>query len=541
MRLMNTALLACSLSLLAACSTSTHRDTDPANTPKRITILHTNDLHGRFWRSDNGEYGLSAQKTIVDAVRNEVAAQGGSVLLLSAGDINTGTPDSDLQHAEPDIKGMRLLSYDAMTIGNHEFDVSPSVLQKQIDWAGFPVLSANIYRKGTNEHAFQPYALFVRQGVKIAVIGLTTEDTWKQSDVTHMEGLEFRDAQQAARDAIAELKKNEHPDVIIVLSHLGYFPNGAHGTSAAGDVELARAMPKGDVSLIVGAHTHTLLCMASENVLATQYVPGSPCVPDRQNGTWIVQAQEWGKYVGRADFVYKDGQFVLERYQLIPVNLNHSVVDANGKPERQYYTQRVEENQQMLALLTPFEERTRASMARQVGTSDRPFERSRAKQSSLGQLITAAYLDAVPADLAITNSGGIRDELATTTLRVGDLYRVLPFRNTLVTVTLTGLELAKYLDTVTAIAPGAGGYAQTRQLTVVPGETGLARYRINGSPLMANRDYVLVTNSFAARGGDGYPPLNEHPKYVDRHVIDVEALIHYVEHHSPLRSSDYSR
>jgi 5'-nucleotidase/UDP-sugar diphosphatase len=97
----------------------------------KITILHTNDHHGHFWRSEYGEYGLSAQKTLVDGIRKEVAAQGGSVLLLSGGDINTGVPESDLQDAEPDFRGMNLIGYDAMAVGNHEFDNPLTVLRQQ--------------------------------------------------------------------------------------------------------------------------------------------------------------------------------------------------------------------------------------------------------------------------------------------------------------------------------------------------------------------------------------------------------------------------
>ena len=93
----------------------------------KITILHTND----FWRNDYGEYGLAAQKTLVDGIRKEVAAEGGSVLLLSGGDINTGVPESDLQDAEPDFRGMNLIGYDAMAVGNHEFDNPLSVLRQQ--------------------------------------------------------------------------------------------------------------------------------------------------------------------------------------------------------------------------------------------------------------------------------------------------------------------------------------------------------------------------------------------------------------------------
>ena len=96
-----------------------------------ITILHTNDHHGHFWQNDHGEYGLGAQKTLVDGIRQEVAAQGGSLLLLSGGDISSGVPESDLQDAEPDFRGMNLVGYDAMAIGNHEFDNPLSVLRQQ--------------------------------------------------------------------------------------------------------------------------------------------------------------------------------------------------------------------------------------------------------------------------------------------------------------------------------------------------------------------------------------------------------------------------
>ncbi len=95
----------------------------------KITVLHTNDHHGHFWRNEYGEYGLAAQKTLVDGIRKEVAAEGGSVLLLSGGDINTGVPESDLQDAEPDFRGMNLVGYDAMAIGNHEFDNPLTVLR----------------------------------------------------------------------------------------------------------------------------------------------------------------------------------------------------------------------------------------------------------------------------------------------------------------------------------------------------------------------------------------------------------------------------
>lgn len=270
-----------------------------------ITILHTNDHHGHFWHNEYGEYGLAAQKTLVDQIRQEVAAKGGSVLLLSGGDINTGVPESDLQDAEPDFRGMNMVGYDAMALGNHEFDNPLSVLRQQEKWATFPLLSANIYQKSTQQRLFKPYALFDKQGIKIAVIGLTTDDTAKLGNPEFFTDIEFRKPSTEVKSVVDQLRSTEKPDVIIAATHMGHYDDGQHGSNAPGDVEMARSLAAGYLDMIVGGHSQDPVCMASENKKQVDYVPGTPCAPDWQNGTWIVQAHEWGKYVGRADFTFK--------------------------------------------------------------------------------------------------------------------------------------------------------------------------------------------------------------------------------------------
>lgn len=231
----------------------------------KITVLHTNDHHGHFWRNEYGEYGLAAQKTLVDGIRKEVAAEGGSVLLLSGGDINTGVPESDLQDAEPDFRGMNLVGYDAMAIGNHEFDNPLAVLRQQEKWAKFPLLSANIYQKSTGERLFKPWALFKRQDLKIAVIGLTTDDTAKIGNPEYFTDIEFRKPADEAKLVIQELQQTEKPDIIIAATHMGHYDNGEHGSNAPGDVEMARSLPAGSLAMIVGGHSQDPVCMAAEN------------------------------------------------------------------------------------------------------------------------------------------------------------------------------------------------------------------------------------------------------------------------------------
>lgn len=301
--------------IIAGCSTT---PTEPQT--EQITILHTNDHHGRFWPNKYGEYGLAARKTLVDSIRTEVEAEGGVVLMLSGGDINTGVPESDLLNAEPDFKGMSLLGYDAMALGNHEFDNPLTVLQKQQQWADFPMLSANIYDANTQQRKFQPYEIFERNGLKIAVVGLTTEDTAKIGNPEYIKGLEFRDPKPEAKKVLEKLEANEQPDITIALTHMGHYQDGNHGGNAPGDVALARYLPEGSLDMIIGGHSQEPVCMEGPNLVKKQFKPGDDCKPDQQNGTWIMQAYEWGKYVGRADYEYKNGELELKSYKLIPIN-----------------------------------------------------------------------------------------------------------------------------------------------------------------------------------------------------------------------------
>ncbi|RYA59255.1 bifunctional UDP-sugar hydrolase/5'-nucleotidase, partial [Enterobacter cloacae complex sp. 2DZ2F16B1] len=179
----------------------------------------------------------------------------------SGGDINTGVPESDLQDAEPDFRGMNLIGYDAMAVGNHEFDNPLSVLRQQEKWAKFPFLSANIYQKSTGERLFKPWALFKRGGLNIAVIGLTTDDTAKIGNPEFFTDIEFRKPAEEAKLVIQELQQNEKPDVILATTHMGHYDNGAHGSNAPGDVEMARSLPAGALAMIVGGHSQDPVCM----------------------------------------------------------------------------------------------------------------------------------------------------------------------------------------------------------------------------------------------------------------------------------------
>lgn len=513
--------------LLAGCASVAPR------APLKLTVLHTNDHHGRFWPNADGEYGLAARKTLVERIRAEVAAAGGHVLLLDGGDINTGVPESDLQDAEPDFKGMNALGYDAAAVGNHEFDKPPAVLARQRQWAQFPLLSANIYRDG--QRMFEPYRVFERGGYKIAVIGLTTDDTQKMVLPDNIRGIEFRKPIDEVAQLLPEVRAKA--DMVIAATHMGHYADGQRGVNAPGDVEMARAVT--GLDLVVGGHSQNPVCMAAENRRDTAYVPGAPCAPDRQNGTWIVQAHEWGKYVGRADFVISAGKVELAKYALLPVNLMQRTADGKKTP----YTEAIPEDAAVRAMLQPFQAHGQARLSVPVGSADGVLdgdrERVRRRPTTLGVLVARAMMDRTGADLALMNSGGVRDSLPAGPISYRDVLKVQPFGNTVAVVQLSGAELLAYLRAAAAMTPGSGAFAQTAgvQMRIVGGQ--LDDARIAGAPIDPLRSYRMALTNFTASGGDGYPKIDTHPGYVNSGFVDADVLRAYIAKRSPLKVADY--
>ena len=506
----------------------------------KLTVLHTNDHHGRFWKNNDGESGLAARKTLIDNVRAEVNAEGGHTLLLDGGDVNTGIPESDTQDAEPDFKGMKLIGYDAMALGNHEFDKPLPILAKQMQWAGFPMISANIYKDG--QRLYKSHEIFERGGLKIAVLGLTTDDTKKMTDPANTAGLEFRKPADEAAALVPELRKQAH--VVIAATHMGHYTDGKSGVNAPGDVEMARQV-KG-IDLIVGGHSQNPVCMLEQ--LGAQnrndaYVPGTACAPDRQNGTWIVQAHEWGKYVGRADFVYAKGEFKLVKYALLPVNLKRTVKGADGKDAKQTYTPEIREDTTMLALLQPFQDNGRAALDMVVGQSDGVLDGSRdnvrKQPTNMGVFIASVMMQRAGADLGLMNAGGVRDSMPAGKLTYKDVLKVQPFGNMLAHVTLSGTELMAYLNIAAKMSPNSGAFAQFAGINLVIEGGAVKSASIKGMPIDAAKNYRMALNSFQAGGGDGYPKLSDHPGYVNTGFVDAGVMREYLSKNN-IRSADFA-
>ncbi len=540
--ILKTTISAAILAALAGCASQPSHDWEADKTYK-LTILHTNDHHGRFWQNRYGEYGMAARKTLIDSIRAEVAAEGGSTLLLSGGDINTGVPESDLQDAEPDFKGMTKIGYDAMALGNHEFDNPLEVLFKQREWAEFPMLSANIYDKATGKRLFQPYQMFDKQGIKIAVIGLTTEDTAKIGNPEFIGGIEFRDPKEEAKKLIAELKETEHPDLIIAATHMGHYQNGEFGINAPGDVALARYLDEGDLDMIVGGHSQEPVCMEGPNLVTKNFAPGDECKPDMQNGTYIVQAFEWGKYVGRADYEFRNGELNMVSYDLIPVNLKKKI-KVNGESKRVIATTEIAEDQELLEFLRPYQEKGQEQLGVKVAETNGKLEGDRNvvrfQQTNLGRLIATAHMQRAKADFAVMNSGGVRDSIAAGDVTYKDVLKVQPFANILTYIDMTGQEVLDYLNVVATKPVDSGAYAQFAGISMHVEDGKVSNVFIGGKQLRLDDTYRFTIPSYNAAGGDGYPKITGLKGFVNTGFVDAEVLKDYLEANSPIDVNQYA-
>ena len=524
------------LAALSGCNISSNDSVAPCTENVcKLTILHTNDTHGRFWHNDKGEYGMAAQKTLVERLRGEAKAAGSEVLVLSGGDVNTGVPESDLQDAEPDFMAMNSIRYDAMAVGNHEFDNPLTILEKQREWAQFPMISANIYDKASGKRYFDPYKVFkLESGLKVAVLGLTTEDTAQLVDPNNVQTLEFRDPTTEAAKLGKQIRDNKEANLVLAITHMGHYENGQHGSNAPGDVEMARALPAGTLDAIIGGHSQNPVCMEPGTPdKYADFKPGDDCLPDQQNGTWIMQAHEWGKYVGRAQFDYQNGKLTLTQYDLIPVNLK----DADGA----FIQEEITKDPELYNTLLTYQEKGQQELGVVIGSTDGVLDGERAnvrnKQTNLGRLITTATAEKLGTDFGIVNSGGVRASIAAGDISYRDVLTVHPFGNTVNKATMSGSELAAYLGQVATKTVNTGGYAQFGGINMAVDcqAKSVTITSVGGKAFDPAASYSFSIPSFSAAGGDGYPKIDT----INAGLVDAGVLKDYIAAKKTILVADY--
>lgn len=475
-----------------------------------LVILHTNDTHGhplKFFDNPAPDVGgLPARAMLVKEIRSQYQ----NVLLLDAGDFNTGRPESNFFKAEPEIIGYNYIGYDAVTLGNHEFDNSLKILANQMKSAKFPFLAANVKNKA-GKHIAKPYIIKKYKGFKVAVFGLTTKTSEIVSNPENVKDLLFEDEVETAQALVPQLRKQA--DVVIALVHLGI-----DATDDTGSRRLAKMVP--GIDLIVDGHSHTYL----NEPLVVNNIP-------------IVQAKQWGLYLGKGVMTLEDKKVTGFKWELIPINLKEKVKNPDGSSSLKFSGAEIKEDQELLNLLQPYAAKVDEILSEVIGTAEDFFPQSmvRKEETALGNLVADSMLwqtRNLNTDFAIQNGGGLRADLPAGTITKKTIYEILPFDNSVVVVTIKGADLIPLFDFI-ATTPGKGAFPQVSEGVSFTINTATGKCEdilIKGKPIDPERIYRIATNSFMAVGGDGYQAFENAIERYDTSVFQRDACIEYIIH-----------
>ena len=381
-------------------------------------------------------------------------------LLLAAGDMIQGNLWSNINRGQAVIELMNLMKFDAMVVGNHEFDFGRRVLQERIAQAEFPVLGANV--KGVP--GLKPYIIRQINGVRLGILGLTLEKTPEATHPHNVMGLTFMSPVAAYRKYEKELKKQA--DIIIILSHIGFAEDRLLAETVFG------------IDVIIGGHSHTKVLQ--------------PALAGR---TVVLQAWEHGKALGVLDLTIDQGKIVAYEGRLEEI-----------RPEAAHMDESV------AAMVNCYAADIDHAMKVTIGQACRDLdgEYVRFRETNLGNLVTDAMREASGADVALMNGGGIRKSLKKGDVSLSDIHSMLPFDNYMIVITLRGQDLVKILEHGLARAEaGKGAFLQVSGIKVsydvqAPAGRRIKAVDVAGRILDEKKEYTIAVNDFMAAGGDGY-------------------------------------
>jgi 5'-nucleotidase len=492
---------------------------DTTGTTGRVTlsIVGTTDLHGRVFPS-NGRGGLAQLGGYLRNLRSARAVDGGAVLLLDAGDTFQGGIESNLSEGALVVDAYNALGYDALAIGNHEFEYGAldtasgdgeppdmrGALKAAAARARFPFLAANLIDESTGRPVawpnVRPSTIVDTAGLRVGIVGVMTRDGLTKTLAANVQGLGTA-ALAPTVETEARRLRQRGVDVVVVLAHAGgacsRFDDPADLSSCDDDAEifrLARQLPLGLVDAIVAGHSHA--AVAHE-------VAGIP----------IIQAYSTGRAFARLDLTVDRGVGVVSARVFSPQALCAAVdpkgsCTVAGDASPHYEAAAVEPDESVVAAMQPELERVKRWREAPLGiTLETPLARNRdGLESPLGNLFADALLAAVPgADVAIgmgARRGGLRTDLPAGVLTRGPLYDVFPFDNRVVTLALTGAQLRQALaDEVARRRRGIPSVSGVRVRVTCEGDRPEVEIvRPSGAPIgPAETLIVATTDFFAAR------------------------------------------
>ncbi len=475
---------------------------------KKLTILYSNDLHSHLephrvpWVSETRLVGGFAN--FATLVKKE-KAMNQNTLYFDAGDFFTGPYISSLTKGEAVIDAMNHLGLDAACVGNHEFDHGWENAQQQMAKAKFPILNGNIFIKGTDRlHWNNPYIIKELNGLRIGVIGLHGKFAFYDTTSDEMiQGVEARDEEIYLRKYIDELKPKT--DLIVLLIHQGI--PGRQSTSGVTDVarnlqkdiELAQRVP--GLDLMVTGHAHT----------------GTP-KPLYSNGTVIVSTDAYTIQLGKLEITYdvKKDKIVKYKNHFGPV-----------------FDDAIPDDPEMSAVIKKWKDKLKVITEEVVTTSTVELTRSYGEESLLGDMVADAMLDAYPEfDFAITNSGGLRQDVDAGPVTVGELISAFPFPNTVYQLEMKGSQLRKIFEHGAGLTNGI--LQVSRGVEMIYDESKpigqrVVSCKIKGEPLTDDRTYRLLTSNFLADGGDGFLEFKNASFRKNTGVEMLQSMIKYLK------------
>jgi 2',3'-cyclic-nucleotide 2'-phosphodiesterase (5'-nucleotidase family) len=463
--------------LLLSAASRAQRAGEPA---REVTILYTNDFHSAFdpipayWLPGAPKLGGAAH---LAALIQQVRRRDPTVFLFDTGDMFTGML-SFLTHGEALMEMMMSMGYDAMAIGNHEFDYGSENFTRQMHRVPFPVLGANIFYKGTHHPYARPYTILERNGVRLGVIGIIGQDARSVALPSGITGLDFLDPIPVVRQAVAELRPQV--DLVVVLAHQG--KTGPMQTDAEArpevqrdfdaDIEFCGAVPGIDV--FVGGHAHRGI---------------EPPYVHPKTGTIIVQTYGYGTRLGYLKLRLQNGKVVGHEGELLKVRSDQLPPDPAVARKVRFYQDKV----------APV-------IGEVVGRAKVRLVRDYNAESLLGAFVADVMREKSGAVVAITNAGGLRADLPEGPVTKGNVLDALPFVNSLVVCELTGAQVREVLEQGFTLERGmvqVSGLRATYDLSRPRGRR-LLGLEIGGRPAEGQRTYRVATNSFLAQGGDLY-------------------------------------
>ena len=455
-----------------------------------LTILHTNDFHSRFEPISKYDSGCSAEDNtagecfggsarLVTAVE-AAKARSNNYILVDGGDQFQGSLFYTYYKGKAAAEMMNKMGYDAMTVGNHEFDDGPEVLKGFADSVTFPILMSNgdVSNEPLLNGTIIPSVILERGGEKLGLIGLTPQDTDELASPGP--NVTFMDPAEAIAAQVERMKANGI-NKIIVLSHSGMVVDKA----------VAAAVPEIDV--IVGGHDNTFLSNTSERAKGPY--------PVMVVSTAIVQAYAYGKYLGELNVTFNDAGEIIETVGE-PIVLDGGVVEDDSTKTR------------IGELATPLDEIRNKIVASSGALINGDRDTCRVEECTMGNLIADAMLARVASQgvsIAVANSGGIRASIDEGDVTMGEVLSVLPFQNTLSTFEAKGQVIIDALENgVSQVEEVKGRFPQVAGLTfkwdptVAPNEGRIVEVLVAGKPIDPEKVYGVVTNNFVRSGGDGY-------------------------------------